>query len=165
MRIIGIDPGLTGALAVLGPDGLLEQLDDLPVIRDRSLAWIDGVGLRTLLGARSINGTIRAVIERAHAMPKNGCAGAFSQGCTLGSILAVVQTAGFPIELVSPATWKRALGLITSGAKLSDRERKQASLDKARLLYPDADLSLIKHHGRAEALLLAHYARTRGHSE
>ena len=40
--IIGIDPGLTGAIAVLSGTGDIERLEDLPVIRDGRLAWIDG---------------------------------------------------------------------------------------------------------------------------
>jgi hypothetical protein len=42
VRTIGIDPGLTGAVAVLEPDGQLRAYFDLPVIRDRTPAWIDG---------------------------------------------------------------------------------------------------------------------------
>jgi hypothetical protein len=48
--------------------------------------------------------------------------------------------------------WKRSLGLTSD---------KRASLDRARLMFPSADLRLAKHDGRAEALLLAHYAMRR----
>jgi|SRR5882672_4568932 len=161
MRIIGIDPGLTGALAVLGPSGSIELLVDLPVIRIRKLAWIDGRALRDILITRPPGSPTRAYVELVHAMPKTGSAGGFSQGCTLGSILATLQTMSLPIELIAPATWKRALGLITTGTKLTDTQRKRASLDKARLTFPLAELGLAKHHGRAEALLIALYARER----
>lgn len=151
--IVGIDPGQTGALAVLSGDGELEALHDLPIIRDGKLAWIDAQGMTALLLDSLQGRPARAVIERVSAMPKQGIASAFTFGVGFGSLLALVQARYLPIELVTPATWKRALGLSSD---------KRASLDKARLLYPMADLPLAKHDGRAEALLLAHWAFSRG---
>jgi crossover junction endodeoxyribonuclease RuvC len=147
--ILGIDPGLSGALAVLGPAGDLERVADLPVIRDGRLAWIDGAALQSLLIEALSGRPARAIVERVSAMPRQGVASAFTFGVTLGSILAICQARHLAIELVTPAVWKRALGLSSD---------KRASLDKARLLYPSAELDLAKHDGRAEALLLAHYA-------
>jgi len=149
---IGIDPGLLGALAVLSQSGDVEALADLPVIRDRSLAWIDGGELqRLLLGA--LNGRpARAYIERVSAMPGQGVASSFNFGVGFGSILSIVQAWPLPIEFVTPAVWKRGLGLGSD---------KRASLDRARLLFPTADLGLAKHEGRAEALLIAYWAAAR----
>lgn len=152
MIVIGIDPGLTGALAVLTHDGAVERLADLPVIRDRSLAWIDGAELQSTLLDALRGRTARAVVERVSAMPKQGIASAFTFGVGFGSILGVLRALQIRIELVTPATWKRALGLSSD---------KHASLHKARLLFPTADLNLAKHDGRAEALLLAHWSLTR----
>lgn len=149
---IGIDPGLNGALAVLADDGSLERVCDLPVIRDRSLAWIDGNELQSIFLDEIQGRTARAVVERVSAMPKQGVASSFAFGVGFGSVLGVVQALHLPLELVTAAQWKRALGLSRD---------KRASLHKARLLFPTADLSLAKHDGRAEALLLAHYAVTR----
>lgn len=155
MRTIGIDPGQTGALGVLGPDGEFELVWDLPIIRDHSLAWVDGGRLQTRLIESLAGRPARAVVERVSAMPKQGVASSFTFGVTFGSILSVLQARHIPIELVTPATWKRALGLGPD---------KQASLDKARLLFPHADLELAKHEGRAEALLVAHWALNRQRS-
>ena len=152
MLVLGIDPGLTGALAVLDADGIPELVADLPVIRDRSLAWIDGGALQSILLDAIRGRQCRAVVERVSAMPKQGIASAFGFGVGFGAVLATLQTLRLPLELVTPAVWKRALGLSSD---------KRASLDKARLLFPTADLSLAKHDGRAEALLLAHYAQTK----
>lgn len=149
MMIIGVDPGLTGAVGVLEVEGTFRTLFDLPVIRDRSLAWIDGDRLVSALLAAKRDAPARVIIERVSAMPKQGVASSFTFGVTFGSILAAVQCLRLPIEFVTPGQWKRALGL---GAD------KRASLDRARLLFPGADLSLAKHHGRAEALLIAHWA-------
>src|SRR5690606_6324595 len=77
---IGIDPGLNGALAVLASDGTIELLVDLPVIRDRSLAWIDGAQLQSTLLDALQGRTARAVVERVSAMPRQGVASSFVFG-------------------------------------------------------------------------------------
>jgi crossover junction endodeoxyribonuclease RuvC len=146
---IGIDPGQSGAIAVLAADGSLELVCDLPVIRDRSLAWIDGGELQSILLDAIRGRTARAVVERVSAMPRQGVASSFAFGVGFGSVLGVVQALHLPLELVTPAQWKRALGLSSD---------KHASLHKARLLFPTAELGLAKHDGRAEALLIAHHA-------
>jgi len=151
--VIGIDPGLSGAIAVLSEIGDVEYLDDLPIVRDRRLSWIDGAALQSLLMDTLAGRPARAVVERVGAMPGQGVVSSFTFGLALGSVLAVLQARHIPIELVPAAVWKGALGL--------GRDKK-GSLDKARLLYPRADLDLAKHHGRAEALLLAHFDRCRG---
>lgn len=153
---IGIDPGVTGAAAVLEADGTFRALFDLPVIRDKSLAWIDGDRLAAALLAAMRADAATVILERVSAMPGQGVSSSFGFGVTFGSILAAVQCLRLRIELVTPAVWKRALGLSSD---------KRASLDRARLLFPGADLTLAKHHGRAEALLLAYWAQARGRRE
>jgi crossover junction endodeoxyribonuclease RuvC len=148
---IGIDPGLTGALAILSVNGF-EAVHDLPVIRDHSLAWIDGGQLQSILLDALRGRTAHAVVERVSAMPKQGVASSFQFGVGFGSVLSVLQAMHISLELITPAVWKRSLNL---------SKDKHASLHKARLLFPHAELHLAKHDGRAEALLLAHHALTR----
>lgn len=147
--VLAVDPGLSGALAVLDVDGRIVHVADLPVARDRSLAWIDGQALQSVLLEAIAGRPCRAVVERVASRPGQGIASAFTFGAGLGSILGVVQTLRLPLELVTPAQWKRALGLSSD---------KAASLDRARLLFPTAELHRKRDHGRAEALLLAHWA-------
>jgi crossover junction endodeoxyribonuclease RuvC len=135
---------------VLDRDGALVAVDDLPVIRDGRLAWIDADALLSRLLEVRGGRPMRAIVERVHAMPRNGSQAAFSQGATLGSILATLQLVRARIELVTPQAWKRSLGLSSD---------KSASLDRARLLFPDAPLDRQKDHGRAEALLIAWHAQ------
>lgn len=149
---IGIDPGLSGAIAVLGSTGELERVDDLPVIRDHSLAWISGGVLQSFLIDSQRGRPARAIVERVSAMPKQGVASAFQFGVGFGSVLSVLQARHIAIEFVTPAVWKRELGL---------SKDKRASLDRARLLFPTAELDLAKHDGRAEALLLAYWSVAR----
>jgi crossover junction endodeoxyribonuclease RuvC len=152
-HVVGIDPGLSGAVAVLSPEGNIERLEDLPIIRDGRLSWIDGGALQSILIDSLVGRPARAIIERVGAMPKQGIASAFNFGCGFGSILSVLQARHLRIEFVTAQVWKRAVGLSSD---------KHASLYKARLLFPGAELDLVKHEGRAEALLLAHWHLTRG---
>jgi crossover junction endodeoxyribonuclease RuvC len=140
---------LSGAIAVLSPSGELECVADLPVIRDGRLAWIDGGALQSFLIDTLPGRPARAIVERVSAMPQQGVASAFNFGVGFGSVLSILQARQIGIEFVTPTAWKRAMGLSPD---------KAASLHKARLLYPAAELTLAKHHGRAEALLLAHWA-------
>jgi crossover junction endodeoxyribonuclease RuvC len=149
---VGIDPGLSGAIAILDQAGELVSVTDLPVIRDLSLAWIDGNELQSII-LRALQGrTAGAIIERVSSMPGQGIASSFQFGVGFGSVLSVMQALHIPLEFVTAAVWKRSYGL---------SKDKHASLHKARLLYPAAELHLAKHHGRAEALLVARYSLNR----
>jgi hypothetical protein len=148
--IAGIDTGLTGAVGFLDRDGGFIAVHDLPVIRDGKLGWIDATALLSILIEVRAGRSMRVIVERTHAMPLNGSQAAFSQGCTLGSVLATLQAAALSVTLVTPATWKKAAGL---------GSEKAAALDRARMLWPLASLDRKKDHGRAESLLIAEHGR------
>ena len=150
MIFAGLDPGVSGALAVIDDDGQLVTLADLPIIRDGKLAFVDAPALVSLMIEARQGRAARIYVERVSAMPGQGVASTFSFGVGFGSLLAACRFVAMPLELVTPATWKRALGLSSD---------KRASLGKARLLFPTAELHLAKHDGRAEALLIAEYGR------
>lgn len=143
---IGIDPGLSGAISICFDHGEA-YVYDLPVIEDKSLKWIDGGALASLILEHP--GRRWAFIERVSAMPKQGIASSFNFGVGYGSLLGVLQVLQIPFEFVTPAKWKRDMGLASD---------KKASLHKARMLFPRAELHLCKHDGRAEALLIARWA-------
>lgn len=74
MLTLGIDPGLTGAVALLDADGQPELIADLAVIRDGRLSWIDGGSLQSTLLDALRGRACRAVVERVSAMPGQGVA-------------------------------------------------------------------------------------------
>jgi crossover junction endodeoxyribonuclease RuvC len=141
---------LSGAIAVLDNTGELVTVADLPFVHDKSLAWVSGDVLQVMLLNALQGRPARAYVERVGSMPGQGVASSFQFGCGFGSILSVLQTMLLSMALVTPAVWKRSYGL---------GKDKNASLHKARLMWPRADLRLIKHEGRAEALLIAEYGR------
>ena len=146
--VLGIDPGLSGAIAALDQNGEPVIVADLPVIADRSLKWIDGAALQSTILDALQGRQCHAFVERVSAMPKQGVSSSFQFGVGFGSILSLLQAMHISIELVTPVVWKKSYGL---------SKDKNASLHKARLLYPTAELHLAKHDGRAESLLIARY--------
>ncbi len=149
---IGIDPGLHGAIAILDQAGELVSVTDLPVIRDLSLAWIDGSALRIIVltrcpGAHAAQSSSECQACRVRASPRHSSLASVSVRSS-----ASCKRCTHPLEFVTPAVRKRLDGL---------GKDKHASLHKARLMYPTAELHLAKHDGRAESLLLARYALAR----
>jgi hypothetical protein len=173
MLVIAIDAGINGAIASLDERGEIVLVGDLPVTVHGKNKWIGGTKfLPMLFAARRRNQPARVFVEYMHALPMmvgggdgeeggttrgGGLYAASKKGMVLGSILAILEVAEIPFELVVPQKWKRALNLIMPQATY--RERKDASLDRARMLFPKAPLHLQKHDGRAEALLIAHWAQ------
>jgi crossover junction endodeoxyribonuclease RuvC len=155
MLTIGIDVGVTGAIAAITENGHVVGLYDLPVMNFGKAKWIDAPRLVGLIRVMKNGLPARAFVEHLAPMPKLGCVAANSKGLTLGSTLAALQISGVPFELITPSKWKRGLGLIDPES--TDQVKKKASLSRARMLFPMAELHLEKHHNRGEALLLAHY--------
>jgi crossover junction endodeoxyribonuclease RuvC len=148
---LGIDPGLTGALALLNSDGSLHGVEDLPVMargKGRVKHEIDPAALARLLRPHAADIEL-AVVEQVGSMPGQGVASVFSMGHSLGCIVGVVQALGIPLQLVAPAVWKRRAGISAD---------KNLARSAAIRLWPAAPLDRIKSHGRAEALLLARFA-------
>jgi hypothetical protein len=139
-RILGADPGISGAVAILC-GGAIEAWD----------APVAGGELDTDELARIVRDAKPdfAVIERVSSMPKQGVASTFKFGMSYGALRAVVAVCGIPQHLVTPVTWKKHFKLS------SDKEESRAL---AIRMWPGCGLfNLKKHEGRAEAALLARY--------
>lgn len=156
MLIIGIDCGVTGAISVIDAQARVVALHDLPVVTHGTLKWIDGLELVRLIREARMGYPARAFIEATYG-GKLGTTAANKKGLTLGSTLTALQFSGVPVELIQPQSWKRSLGMLMP--KATDKEKKDASLARARMLFPSADLDRQKDHNRAEALLIAHYVQ------
>lgn len=153
MRLtFGIDPGLTGAIAVLG-DGQFVDVFDMPTM-GRGKAGRQSVNsaelARLLRAARSSVGPhVSAVMEDVAARPGQGVTSMFRFGHGCGCVDGVLGALGIPVTRVTPSKWKASYGLL--GA------HKDASRGKAIDLYPMAPLGRKRDHGRADALLLARW--------
>jgi len=146
MLTIGIDPGLSGAIAIL-EHGNYHSIHDMPVVLKGSGSVkneVDAAGLASIL--LDFDDARMCVIERVNAMPKQGSSSTFSLGDSFGCARAVVASLGIGLTYVSPVTWKKHFKLPSD---------KEASRALAIRLYPSAPLNLKKHVDRAEALLMA----------
>lgn len=145
--IIGIDPGKTGAIAVLGPDGQLRGLLDMPIINGE----VDATGLAGVLV--HLEAPCVTFVEKVHSMPKQGVKSTFSFGQNYGTILGVIGTLQLPLVKVRPQDWKPTF-------RLTGKD-KDASRQLALEMWPEArdELRLKKHGGRADAALIAEHGR------
>lgn len=153
MIIAGIDPGKTGAMAILYPDNSV-QFFDVPTVRmngkDRP-AWKQWD--REWRSALDFAGVGLVVIEDVAARPGQGVTSMFSFGRTLGFVHALACASGGVIETPTPSVWKGKMGLLNSS--------KGASREKASTFFPRhaCHFTRVKDDGRAEAALLALYGR------
>lgn len=153
---VGVDPGVTGAIALLGEDGYLEiiDLDNYYIKDEKRMNWREldaDILLNPLfLTCKSIT------IERVHSMPRDGHVGAFRFGYIYGGLEGVLSSAtpmDIDIQRVTPQTWKKFYGIRAAP--------KDVSQDLARELFAEyaGAFSRVKDHNRAEAVLIANYGR------
>jgi crossover junction endodeoxyribonuclease RuvC len=147
--IIGIDPGLHGAVAFYTPSSL--HVADMPTFTlargGKTRLDIDTHGLYRLL----LDSRIATVyVEQVGAMPGQGVSSVFAFGKGFGIILGILAALGVPYNLVPPQRWKKALQVPAAkdGARARASQLLPAHTDKWKL---------VKHDGRAEAVLLALY--------
>jgi crossover junction endodeoxyribonuclease RuvC len=150
--LAGIDPGLSGAVALLdAATGAIVDIFDMP-----TLALSRGGKNKRELDPHSLAGAIgrdrmgHAFVELVGAMPGQGVSSVFSFGKSYGITLGVLATLGVPMSFVAPAAWKRALQV--PAAKDGARARATQLMPAAAHHWP-----LVKHDGRAEAALIAYY--------
>lgn len=159
MIVVGIDPGISGAIAAVDHRGL-RWVADMPIMpRGAGGAYVKNqvapAALSQLLQERLAEhdkNEIHVLLEAVGAMPKQGVASTFSLALTAGLIEGVLAARGYPHELVRPQEWKKAMGLSAS--------KDQARMKAARF-YPEADIHRVKDHNRAEAILIARYGYER----
>jgi crossover junction endodeoxyribonuclease RuvC len=160
MIYVGIDPGLTGACALIGLDEVYLEVFDIPTM-------LIGSGNRTV--KRQVNcrmlvdrlhdltemQEVTCYIERVGSMPGQGCATTFSLGDSFGCLRAVASCLWENNREVTPNVWKRYFNIGSD---------KKLSLQCARSLFPAAKdkLTRAKDHNRAEALLIAYYGAMKG---
>lgn len=148
MRIMGIDPGAKGAIALLMHGKLVATWDMPTVTNAKGKRRIDGPTLATIL--RNVNAAAPVdvcMIELVGPMPRDGSAGSFWFGKAAGMAEGVCAGLGIPVDFVAPQVWKRKLDVPTD---------KNGARARATRLFNRGDLwPLVKHDGRAEAALIA----------
>ncbi len=155
LLILGIDPGITGAIGTLGPNGYA-GVEDLPMMTvpngARKQQVLDIGLLQRRLECWQMKHQVYAFLEKTQPM-KDSAMTAFSMGQMRGSLLAICTCLKIPVVDVFPQDWKRKYNLIKCD--------KSASIGAAKQLFPcvSDDLSRVKDHNRAEAILIAAYGK------
>jgi crossover junction endodeoxyribonuclease RuvC len=145
--ILGIDPGLSGALALYWPaDGML-IVHDTPTIGDAKKRVVNAAQVAQFLCVRI---PVAAFIEDVHAIQKSGSSSAFRFGESKGIVLGVLGAMAIPLYRVSPQRWKKHFNITRD----KDVARKLATE-----LFPKHSgmFARVMDEHRAEASLIARY--------
>ena len=142
MIYIGIDPGVSGGIAMLNDDAQDYRTIKMPTterdILDAFAPWFTG-------GKPSA----MAVLERVSSSPQMGVVSAFTFGRGVGGLRMALTAARIPFDEVTPQRWQQAMGCMSRGDKNITKRRAQA-------LFPSWPSIT---HAIADALLIAEYCR------
>ena len=156
MNIIGIDPGITGAISLISSDRVA-QVWDMPTVKIDNKLKLDLSELNVLMGMVFLITHLHrkedtvVYIEKVHSMPNQGVSSTFKFGMTYGAICQAAIHYFHSYVDVTPQKWKKKMNLLNC-------EKDAARLLAIELLPELADkLSRKKDHGRADALLIGSY--------
>ena len=158
MKIIGIDPGLSGAIAVMEDNKVL-NLFDIPVMSEgkKNKRQLNSALLVSLLKENIVSHEeVAVVVEQVNAMPGQGVTSMFNFGQTFGAIKGVCAALDLPIFFVRPSKWKKHFELINSS--------KDSSRTKVIEMYPKLSTQLAKKkdvHNSDAILIARYYSETR----
>lgn len=151
MKIIGIDPGLDGAIAVISTNSC--EIFDMPTVtverNGKSKRQVSATELAQILASHNSN-NCHVFVEKVSAMAGQGVTSVFSFGRSFGMIEGILAAFRLPVTFVPPATWVKAVGR---------GQGKDASRARAMELFPEnqADFKRVKDDGRADAALIAYW--------
>ena len=155
MRIIGIDPGLSGGIAILD-DSKIFDIFDMPIMSEgkKNKNQLNSAQLVNIIKRHILpNKETFVIVEQVSAMPGQGVTSMFNFGQTFGSIKGICAALCLPIFYVRPAKLKKHFELINSS--------KDASRTKVIEMYPSISSRLTKKKdvNKADAILIARYFR------
>ncbi len=149
---LGIDPGASGAIAVLSQGGHMVAVHDMPAVevkvgktlRNR----VSAAGLRDLL--QQYDACTMCIIEKVGGMTGQSASAAFTFGFACALAEGVAVALGMPVAYITPQSWKKSAGIATD---------KGAAREAAMRLWPNQAkwFARKKDDGRAEAALIARH--------
>ena len=153
MIIIGIDPGVSGAISVLENKKVID-IFEMPTMIDgkKNKKQVNGSQITNII-KEEINKKkeIIVVVEHVNAMPGQGVTSMFNFGQSFGVIKGICAALSLPIYFVRPTKWKKYFNLI--------KTNKDASRTKVIQIYPEISgkISRKKDSNKADAILIARY--------
>ncbi len=153
MYIIGIDPGISGAICFF-KDGQVIDLIEMPSMAEgkKNKKQVNGNQLFNEIKSRlSDDEQVIVVVEHVTAMPGQGVTSMFNFGQSFGVIKGICSAMQLPIHFIRPAKWKKYYNLINTS--------KDASRSRAIEIFPKVSekLKRKKDTNKADAILIASY--------
>ena len=155
MLIIGVDPGISGAICFF-ENGRIMDVVEMPTMTEgkKNKRQVNGSQIYNEISKR-INKiekqNIRVIIEQVSAMPGQGVTSMFNFGQSFGILKGICSAMQLPMYFIRPAKWKKYFSLINS--------EKDASRTKAIEMFPyfSSQLSKKKDSNKADAILIASF--------
>lgn len=155
MLIIGIDPGISGAICFF-ENGEVKEILDMPNMAEgkKNKRQINGPQIYNEISKRIINISkkeVVVVIEQVSAMPGQGVTSMFNFGQSFGVLKGICSAMQLSMHFVRPAKWKKYFNLI--------KTEKDASRTKVIEIFPyiSSQLSRKKDSNKADAILIASF--------
>ena len=155
MLIIGIDPGISGAICFF-EDGRILDVLEMPSMTEgkKNKKQVNGSQIYNEISkvlTKIEKKNVRVVIEQVSAMPGQGVTSMFNFGQSFGILKGICSAMQLPVYFVRPAKWKKYFNLINS--------EKDASRTRAIEIFPyfSSQLSKKKDSNKADAILIASF--------
>lgn len=153
MIIIGIDPGVSGAICIL-TDGKITEIYEMPTMIDgkKNKKQVNGAEVTNIINKELVNKKdINVVIEHVSAMPGQGVTSMFNFGQSFGVLKGICAALKLPVHFIRPVKWKKHFNLINT--------EKDASRTKVIEVFPyiSSKISKKKDANKADAILIARF--------
>ena len=153
MIIIGIDPGVSGAICIL-TNGKITEIYEMPTMIDgkKNKKQVNGAEITNIINKELVNEKdINVVIEHVSAMPGQGVTSMFNFGQSFGVLKGICAALKLPVHFIRPVKWKKHFNLINT--------EKDASRTKVIEVFPyiSSKISKKKDANKADAILIARF--------
>ena len=160
VRIVGIDPGITGAVVVIDNHGEIKRSIRTPILMEKTKKVYDLSLMREVLrgaqhDAESEGGTVMVGLEKVHSLPRDGRVGAFRFGMGYGMWQGLLSGLFIAYLEVTPQRWQ---GRMLAGYPRGD-QTKTSAVRAAKGLFPHIPINFKADWGMADAALIAEYTR------
>ena len=153
MIIIGIDPGISGAVCIL-TNGKITEIYEMPTMIDgkKNKKQVNGAEITNIINKEIENEKdVKVVIEHVSAMPGQGVTSMFNFGQSFGVLKGICAALKLPVHFIRPVKWKKHFNLINT--------EKDASRTKVIEAFPyiSSKISKKKDSNKADAILIARF--------
>ena len=133
--VIGIDPGVSGAVAILSLDKEKVMYYPFSKYTEHELCCI----MKTADNA----GAYMCHLEKVHSMPKQGVSSVFTFGKNFGWYIGMLDALQISYDFITPQRWQQSMSCRSGGDKNVTKRRAQQLFPKIKVTHAIADALLI----------------------